>query len=88
MIKLLGIIDLISVIVYILIQWQIGVGFAYFIAGYLIIKSLIFLNDWTSWIDLASGIYLILVILDLHSAFSLIFIFWLLQKGIFSLLSF
>lgn len=87
MIKLLGVIDLLAAIVFILVQWDIGVKIGVIAAVYLIVKSLIFISDFTSWIDLIAGIYLVLVLLGINSTFSFIFALWLLQKGIFSLLS-
>ena len=87
MLKLLGIIDLIIALIFILVQWDIGVKYGVIAAIYLIVKGIIFIFDIASIIDLVTGVYLILVILGLHSAFSVIFIIWLIQKGIFSLLS-
>jgi hypothetical protein len=85
MLMLLGLLDLLTAVFFILIQWDIGLGIASFLAGYVIVKSIIFLGDWTSWIDLLSGVYMFLVIYDVHSAFTLIFVVWLLQKSFFSL---
>lgn len=85
MLKLLGFLDLVAAVFFILVQWDIGLGIASFFAFYIIIKSLLFFGDWASFIDLFSGAYMLLVIYDIHSAFSLIFIIWLLQKSIFSL---
>lgn len=87
MIKLLGIIDLIIALIFILVQWDIGIKYAAIAAIYLIVKGIIFIFDIASVIDLITGVYLILVILGIHSAFSVIFIIWLAQKGFFSLLS-
>jgi len=86
MLKLLGILDLAAAIFFVLIQWDVGLGIASFFAGYLVVKSLIFISDWVSWIDLISGLYMFLAIYDLHSAFSFIFVLWLLQKSFFSLM--
>lgn len=85
MIKLLGFIDLIAAFVFILVQWNIGMKIAVIAAIYLIVKSLLFIGDIASVIDLIAGIYLILVLVGVHSAFSFIFVIWLLQKGFFSL---
>lgn len=84
-VKLLGIFDLIAAIIFLLAQWDILTKLGIVVAIYLIIKSLIFIKDFTSWIDLAAGIYLLLVVFNIHSAFSVIFIFWLGQKAFFSL---
>ncbi len=85
MLKLLGFLDLVAAVFFILAQWGIGLSVAPFLAFYVIAKSLLFFGDWASFIDLFAGVYMLLVIYDIHSAFSLIFILWLLQKSIFSL---
>ena len=85
MLKLLGILDLIAAVFFILAQWSIGLAVAPFLAFYIIIKSVLFLGNWASIVDLLSGIYMLLVVYDIHSAFSLIFIIWLLQKSFFSI---
>jgi len=87
MIKLLGIMDLIIALIFILVQWDIGLKYAIIAAIYLIVKGIIFITDIASIIDLITGVYLILIVLNIHSAFSVIFVIWLVQKGIFSLLS-
>ena len=84
-VKLFGILDLLVALSFMLIQWDIGKGFAMFLAIYLIIKATIFITDFTSWIDLLAGVYLLLVIYNIHSIFSVVFILWLGQKAFFSL---
>tara|TARA_Y100000034_G_C6639049_1_gene279273 strand:- start:66 stop:380 length:315 start_codon:yes stop_codon:yes gene_type:complete len=86
MLKLLGILDLLTVAFYILVGLGVGSKIGIIFGAYLIIKSLIFITDWVSWIDLLAGVYLFLVIYDVHSAFSFLFILWLLQKSFFSLI--
>jgi len=86
-VKLFGLIDLFAALIFILVQWDIGVKWGIIVAIYLIVKSIIFISDIASIIDLITGIYLVLVLLGWHSAFSVIFIIWLIQKGFFSLLS-
>ena len=86
MLKLFGGLDLLAAVFLVLAQWDFGLSIATFLAGYLILKALIFITNWSSWIDLLAGVYLILVVQDVHSAFSLIFTIWLLQKGFFSLI--
>jgi len=86
MLKLFGALDLITAVFLVLAQWDIGLGIAGLLAAYIILKSLLFFGDWASFVDLLSGVYMFLVIYDIHSAFALIFVFWLLQKGFFSLL--
>jgi|TARA_B100001971_G_C18134056_1_gene506528 hypothetical protein len=85
MIKVFGLFDLLAAIFLVLAQWEVGLSVAMVLAGYLILKALIFITSWSSWIDLLTGIYIILVVQGIHSAFSLIFVVWLLQKAFFSL---
>ena len=84
-IKLFGLMDLVAAVLFLLLQWGIGGKVAIFFAIYLVVKSLIFIGDFTSWIDLIAGVYLFLVIFDVHSFFSFLFILWLGQKAFFSL---
>ncbi len=86
MIKLFGILDLLAAVFLILAQWDFGLSVASVLAGYLILKAIVFISDWASWVDLITGIYIFLVVYDVHSAFSLIFVLWLLEKSFFSLL--
>ncbi|MEK6848936.1 MAG: hypothetical protein AABX65_04895 [Nanoarchaeota archaeon] len=85
MLKLLGALDFAAALFLILAQWNIGLGIAGFLAMYVVVKSLLFFGNWASFVDLAAGIYMFLVIYDVHSALSLIFALWLLQKSFFSL---
>ena len=85
MLKLLGALDFAAALFLILAQWNIGLGIAGFLAMYVVVKSLLFFGNWASFVDLAAGIYMFLVIYDIHSALSLIFALWLLQKSFFSL---
>jgi len=85
MLKLLGFLDLLAAVFLILAQWNIGLSIASFLAFYTIGKSLLFIGNWASLVDLLAGIYMFLVIYDVHTAFSLIFALWLLQKSFFSL---
>ncbi|MEK6856813.1 MAG: hypothetical protein AABX49_02240 [Nanoarchaeota archaeon] len=85
MLKLLGVLDLITAVFFILAQWDVGLGVAEVLAFYILIKSILFFGDWASFIDLLSGAYLLLLVYDIHSAFSLVFILWLLQKSFFSI---
>tara|TARA_Y100000034_G_C6759867_1_gene338355 strand:+ start:378 stop:644 length:267 start_codon:yes stop_codon:yes gene_type:complete len=84
-VKLFGVLDFIAVVMFILAQWSIWDKFAIVVAIYLIVKALIFITTFASWIDLIAGIYLLLVVFDVHSFFSVIFILWLGQKAFFSL---
>ena len=86
MLKLLGLLDLCTAFFFMLAQWDVTLGLASFFGILFILKSLIFIRDWASIIDLISGTYLFFVIYDIHTSLSLIFILWMIQKGIFSLI--
>jgi len=85
MLKLLGALDFAAALFLILVQWDIGFGIASVLAAYVVVKSLLFFGNWASFVDLAAGIYMFLAIYNIHSALSLVFALWLLQKSFFSL---
>jgi len=86
-VKILGLIDLFSGIMLILLKFGFLKGIALFFAICLILKALVFITDFTSFIDIVAGIFLILGYFGVHNFLSWIFVVWLLQKGAFSLLS-
>lgn len=59
---------------------EIGLIFAL----YLLIKSIIFIKGFASWVDLLTVIVFLLVIYGGYGLWVWIFVLWLLQKGIFS----
>lgn len=83
--KFFGLMDLIAAGIFLLAQWGFGINIALFVAIYLILKSLLFIPDFASIVDMIGGAYLLLVVFNIHSIFSAIFVLWFLQKGIFSL---
>lgn len=85
LLKFFGVMDFIVAASFILAQWGIGSNFVLIIGIYVILKSLIFLPNFTSAIDLIGGIYLLLIIYGVHDVLSVIFILWFLQKSFFSL---
>lgn len=86
-VKLLGIVDLLAAIMMITARFDILLPVAVVLAICLIIKGIIFFSPITGVLDILSGLYLFLIILDISSGFSLIFIVWLVQKSFFSLVS-
>ena len=87
MLKLLGFLDLLAVVFYILAIWNFAGNIPLIFAIYLIIKSLLFITDWVSMVDLVAGIYLLLIVFNVHSVFGIVFVLWLLQKAVISLLA-
>ena len=54
-------------------------------AFFLFLKSIIFIEDFTSWIDLLAVFFLVLSVIGVNSIFAYFLIIWLLQKGLRSL---
>ena len=86
-IKLFGILDIVSAFLLILLKYHVGETLALFFAGYLIIKGLIFFGGINTFFDLTAGVLLILATQGVYSLFYWIVILWLFQKGIVSLIS-
>lgn len=86
LVRLLGIIDLLAAICIVLLRFNIGEKFALVIAILLLTKSVIFLTSFVSFIDILSGIFLILAAYGHYYFFTWFFALWLLQKAFFSIL--
>lgn len=85
-VKILGVLDLLSSVSIILLQfnllvWNLAFGFA----TYMIVKGFIFRDSITSVLDIASGVYMILMFIGLKWWLAYFFAGYLLQKGLFSL---
>ena len=86
LIKLFGIMDLLSALLLLLLTYGIGEMLAYFFAAYLLLKGLLFFGGINTFFDLAGGVLLILAAQGVYSLFYWVIILWLFQKGLFSLL--
>ncbi len=89
-VKLMGLGDLAAASSLVLLNLGVG-GFATTLAMasavYLGIKGIIFFFDFASLMDIFSAIALVLMLFfDFRSAVVYLFVFWLLQKGVRSLL--
>lgn len=83
---LFGILDLIGALFFALAHFDIGVKITLIFALYLILKSLLFLPNIPSFVDIFSAIYILLVLVGfVYPVMSWLVILWLIQKGIFSL---
>ncbi|MBU1030501.1 MAG: hypothetical protein ABIC91_02710 [Nanoarchaeota archaeon] len=83
--KLLGFFDLLSSLIIILlnfslIPWRLGASFAL----YLIIKGFIFKGDFSSFVDIFIGIYILILPIISFKLLTIISVIYLLQKGFFS----
>jgi len=85
-VRLLGLLDLVAAVSLIFLISGRGEIFALIFALYLLIKSLFFLPDFSSFLDLFSGFYISLLVLGISfGLLGWLFVVWLAQKGIFSL---
>ena len=84
-VKLLGLIDIICAVALALMFWNIGKFLAIVCAAYLVVKSLRYLFDVASFVDLAAGIFLLATAFGVYPFFNWFFVVWLLQKGVRSL---
>jgi len=85
MIRLLGILDILSGIMMILLKYF-SLDFAWIFVFYLGIKSLIFIKSIVSIIDLVAVFFFILALFGIYNILTLVFAVWIIQKGFFSLL--
>jgi|GEM_PF-1879643 hypothetical protein len=91
MIKILGILDIITAIIMFTMPFKLGIpsSVIFVFAVYLLVKAVIFITNPMSWIDLAVAVILLL---GYHSVFVLprtamfVLAFIILQKGLFSML--
>lgn len=86
LLKLFGILDLLSALILISLKFDFGMSLAWFCVVYLFVKSIIFLS-WISILDLFSGVVIILSIIGWNGIITWIVFFYLLQKAILSILS-
>jgi len=86
--KILGLIDLLGIIAIVLLFLGVGEKFAIFMAILIIIKSLVFITAFASWVDLVMGGIIIVSVIYGRSVFLIIALIWLLQKAILSLFSY
>lgn len=85
LVKLFGLLDIVSALILILLTYGIGESLAYIFAGYLILKGLLFFGGINTFFDLAGGVILILAAQGIYSLAYWIVILWLFQKGVLSL---
>jgi len=84
--KVMGLMDLICAVALVLVPFDlIGWKLIIFLAGYLLLKSCAFSEDYASVIDGVSGIYLLLAYFGISTMLAPIFSLYLLQKALFSL---
>ena len=83
--KILGILDLLSALAIIILQFNIGKSITLILAVYLIGKGVFFISDKVSIVDIVCGISMIMMYLYGFHPIAYLFVFWLAQKGTLSL---
>ncbi|QQG39148.1 MAG: hypothetical protein HYS32_01680 [Candidatus Woesearchaeota archaeon] len=88
LLKLYGLLDILAALSLLLLYFDIGKILGVIFSIYLILKSLPFLPDLVSFLDLICGFYIALVVLNFSFfGVTIIAILWLSQKGLVSLFS-
>ena len=86
--KILGLIDLTAAAFLLLAGFDIiFTGFFILVILILLGKSLIFITDWASWVDIIAVILMALVLFNVYTFVHFLAFLWLLQKGAMSLIS-
>ena len=83
--KVLGLIDIIAGLLIVGSWFGVMPLIGWYVAFFLLIKSLVYLNEAISIMDLLAVIFLVLALVNVNTIFSWIFALWLVQKGFFSL---
>ncbi len=86
MIKFFGVLDLLTAVAIVLLQFSlISWNIAFIFAAYIVVKGLIFRDSIASYLDIASGLYMVLMFFGLNIFVAYVFAFYLAQKGVLSL---
>ncbi|MBS3171071.1 hypothetical protein J4449_00500 [Candidatus Woesearchaeota archaeon] len=84
--KFLGFLDIVSALVILVLKFGFFVDLGILLSIYLAIKSIIFIKDAASIIDLVTAVFFFLAAFGYYFSFTWIFAIWLLQKGLFTLI--
>ena len=84
--QLLGLLDILSGLIIIILKFGVFPELGLFLSIFLGIKSLIFIKDIASVLDLITAVFLCLAALGFYFSFTWIFSIWLLQKGLITLI--
>jgi len=84
-IKILGAVDVLTGISLILLKFNLLKQFAIIMAFLLLIKSLMFLGNFASFIDIFCVVVIGAAFFGFYGTLTWIVVVWLIQKGIFSL---
>ena len=85
--KILGMMDIFSGLLILILKFGFFQDIGLIFALYLAVKSMIFIKDFASVIDLVTALFFFLAAVGFYFSFTWIFSIWLLQKGIFTFIS-
>ncbi len=77
-----GLLDILAGVVLLLLKFKVFLLPMLALALLLAIKSLFYLGDFASWIDLMSVVMILLAIIGYYPLLNYAFVLWLVQKGI------
>ena len=83
MIILLGILDLVAALMFVLLYFGVLTFLGWIFGVYLIVKGIYYFS-WMGALDILSGVLMILGVFGIWNFFSLFAFIWLVQKGVFS----
>lgn len=86
-VKILGVLDLLAALSILLLNFGAVKTMALALGIYLTIKGIIFIKSITSWIDIASGILMVVAVYGYFNILTWVAAIWLTQKGVISLFS-
>ena len=82
LVYIFGLLDIVAGITFLLLKFKVFLILTLIIIVLLTIKSLFYLSDFASWLDLISALMMLLAIIGYYPALNYAFVLWLLQKGI------
>ena len=85
LIRILGLLDMICGIVILILKFGYFQNLGIILSFFLALKSIIFIKDIASVIDLISAVFFFLAANGYYFNFTWIFALWLIQKGLFSI---
>ncbi|HII15619.1 MAG TPA: hypothetical protein HA362_04870 [Nanoarchaeota archaeon] len=87
LVKIFGLLDIAAAVILLLLKWDIGHIAGIVLAVYVIGKAVYYMADVASIVDVAAGIFLILAVIGFYHIITYLFVLWLAQKGVSSLLA-
>ena len=85
LVKILGLIDLIAGLIIVGSWFNFAPMIGWYVALFLLLKSIVYLKEIISIMDLLAVLFLILALINVNTIFSWIFALSLIQKGFFSI---